>query len=128
MTFLSLENTLDIIKEVFQITDKEIADCMHICPSSLSKLRKNKAKDYSLANTLKKNLYETIFNPISDTCPMKGEKENYILAVLTDVISTMEFKNVLQDVWPADCKSNNKKNNEYYKEFVNSMLRRTRNS
>lgn len=127
MMFLSWENTLDIIKGAFQITDREIADCMNICPSSLSKLRKNKTKDYSLSNSLKKNLYETIFNPTSDTCPLKGEKEGYILTVLTEIINDMEFKNVLQDVWPADCDGNYNKDNENYKKFVNSMLRRTRN-
>lgn len=114
---ITWKDTIEIIKRTFSIEQIEIANCLNITESQLSKVKTGKSKTVP-SNFASSHVFRKIFDPSNEDSPASGkETPEYHLDVLKSIIQT-EFAQVredLSDFW----------NEKDYKTFVIGLLDRT---
>jgi hypothetical protein len=113
------KDTFEIIERMFDINPEDIAVALDVSPSTISRLVNNKTKKFTSLSH--EEIYSCIFDPNSETCPLKGEKERVLLSFLKDAIIFVGFRAAMDDIWNYD--TNYKDGN--YKLFVMTLLKRT---
>lgn len=114
---ITWRETIDVIKETFGISQKQLAAYLHTTESVLSRIRNGKANALFDHNVV----FQNVFDPNNKDSPANalGETEDDLLIILKEIIEN-KFKNVQKAL--SDYKSWETTD---YESFVLKWLRRT---
>lgn len=117
---ITWKETIDIIKEAFEIDQKQLAIYLHINESALSRIRNDKAKASFNSDTI----FHDVFDPKNENSlayKKLGETEEELIKILKGVIEN-RFKGVQKTLAYYNCWEVTD-----YQSFVMKWLRRTEN-
>jgi len=120
---LTWTDLIQIIKTMFGVSQKIIAENLYISESEVSRLVKGKTHELKDYSNIKTKLYDIFFNikkSESMAAKMNNTEEN-LFAILKKVIEDTGCREVMKDLWIEE--GAEYKDGQYYN-FVNKMLSR----